>query len=136
MTLNTHLTFRGQCEDAFKFYERCFGGAIVTKLTYGDSPMREEAPPEWRDKILHATLKVGENVLMGADVLPNQYERPKGFAVLLGVDNPVDAERIFYALAENGTVQMPLQKTFWADRFGLLVDQFGTPWEINCEQPH
>ena len=134
MKLNPHLTFSGQCEAAFKFYERCFGGKIVTMLTWGSSPMAQQAPPEWREKILHATLAVGSNVLIGADILPEQYEQPKGFSVLLGIDDPVDAERIFHALAENGTVQMPIQKTFWAVRFGVLVDQFGTPWEINCEQ--
>jgi PhnB protein len=71
---------------------------------------------------------------MGADPVPEQYEQPKGFVVLLGIDEPVDVERIFHALAENGTVQMPLQKTFWSVRFGALVDQFGIPWAINCEQ--
>ena len=136
MKLNPHLSFGGQCEAAFQFYERCFGGKILTMLTYGNSPMAEQVPPEWRGKILHATLTVGDNVLMGADALPEQYEQPKGFQVLLGIDDPVDAERIFQALAENGTVQMPLQKTFWAVRFGVLVDQFGVPWGINCEQAH
>jgi len=114
--------------------ERCFGGTIVTMLTYGKSPMAEQVPPRWREKILHATLTVGDNVLMGADPVPEQYEQPKGFAVLLGIDDPVDAERIFHALAENGAVQMPLQKTFWSVRFGVVVDQFGIPWAINCEQ--
>jgi PhnB protein len=134
MRLTPHLAFGGQCEAAFKFYERCFGGRIVTMLTYGKSPMAEQVPPGWREKILHATLAVGDNVLMGGDLVPEQYERPKGFAVLLGIDDPADAERIFHALAENGTVQMPLQHTFWAVRFGVLVDQFGIPWTINCEQ--
>jgi PhnB protein len=134
MRLTPNLAFGGQCEAAFKFYERCFGGKIVTMLTYGKSPMAEQVPPRWREKILHATLTFGDNVLMGADPVPEQYEQPKGFAVLLGIDDPVDAERIFLALAENGTVQMPLQKTFWSVRFGVLVDQFGIPWAINCEQ--
>lgn len=136
MRLNPHLSFGGQCEAAFQFYERCLGGKILTLLTYANSPMAEQVPPEWRGKILHATLTVGDSVLMGADVLPERFEQPKGFQVLLAIDDPVDAERIFQALAENGTVQMPLQKTFWAVRFGVLVDQFGVPWEINCEQAH
>jgi PhnB protein len=136
MRLNPHISFGGQCEAAFHFYERCLGGKIVTMLTWGDSPMATEVPPEWHEKICHATLTIGANVLMGADVPPAQYERPKGFQVLLGIDDPVDAERIFQALADNGTVQMPMQKTFWAARFGVLIDQFGVPWEINCEQAH
>jgi PhnB protein len=134
MQLNPLLSFGGQCEAAFKFYERCFGGKIVTMLRYDNSPMADQVPREWREKILHATLTVGANVLMGGDVLPEQYEEPKGFQVLLGINDPVDAERMFHALAENGTVRMPLQKTFWAVRFGVLVDQFGIPWTINCEQ--
>jgi PhnB protein len=103
-------------------------------LTYANSPMAEQTPQEWRGKIFHATLTVGENVLMGGDVLPEQYEQPKGFQLLVGMDDPVDAERIFEALAENGTVLMPLQQTFWAVRFGALADQFGIPWGINCER--
>jgi PhnB protein len=130
--LNAHLNFGGQCEAAFQFYERCLGGKIQTMLSYGDSPMADQVPAEWQSKILHATLSVGDDVLMGADVLAEQYEKPKGFSVLLHLDDPAEAERIYQALAENGTVQMPLQKTFWAALFAVLVDSYGTPWEINC----
>ena len=134
MKLNPLLSFRGQCEAAFKFYERCLGGNIVTMLTYANSPTGEPVPQEWQEKILHATLTVGDNVLMGGDVLLEQYEQPKGFQILIGLNDPLDAERIFQALAEHGAVKMPLQTTFWAVRFGVLVDQFGIPWVINCEQ--
>ncbi len=134
MRLNPMLTFNGQCEAAFKFYEKCLGGKIVTMLSHGDSPMAEQVPSEWRNKILHATLHVGDTVLMGSDSRPEQYEEPKGFSVTLGIEDPADAERIFHALAENGTVRMPIQKTFWTVRFGMLVDRFGIPWMVNCEQ--
>jgi PhnB protein len=134
MKLTPHLVFGGQCEAAFQFYERCLSGKIVTMLAYGNSPMAETVPPEWRGKILHATLTVGDSTLMGADAVPEQYERPRGFHVTLGIDNVGEAERVYRALAENGTVQMPLQQTFWAVRFGVLVDQYGISWEINCEQ--
>ena len=134
MELSTQLTFKGQCEPAFNFYEQHLGGTITFALTWGNSPMASQAPPEWSDKILHASLTVGDGVLMGCDVPPGQYEPPKGFSVLLAVDNHVDAERIFHALSENGTVLLPIQETFWAVRFGIVVDQFGTPWEIHCEQ--
>jgi PhnB protein len=134
MKLYPHLAFNGECEAAFQFYAQCFGGEIITMLAYGNSPMAEQAPPEWRGKILHATLSFGDNVLAGSDSIPGQYEQLRGFQVLLGVDDPADAERIFNALAENGTVLMPIQQTFWARRFGVLVDRFGIPWEINCEQ--
>ncbi len=136
MKLNPHLAFGGQCEAAFHFYERSLGGKIVTMLTYGNSPMAEQVPLEWRGKIVHATLTVGNSVLMGADVLPERHEQPKGFHLVLAIDDPVDAERVFQNLSEDGSVQMPLQKTFWAVRFGVVVDQFGISWEINCEQAH
>ena len=135
MKLNPHIAFGGQCQDAFQFYERCLGGKILTMLTYGDSPMAEQVPPQWRGKILHATLTVGDNVLYGADVLPEQYQPPRGFHLTLGIQDPGEAERIFRELSQNGTVQMPLQKTFWAAAFGVLTDGFGVSWEINCEQP-
>jgi PhnB protein len=134
MKVNPHVSFGGQCQEAFQFYERCLGGKIITMLAYGESPMAEQVPPEWRGKILHATLAVGDNVLYGADVLPDQYQPPKGFHLTIGIKDPVEAERIFRELSENGTVQMPLQKTFWAIRFGVLLDRFGVSWEINCEQ--
>ena len=134
MKWNAHLSFNGDCQAAFQFYEQCFGGRIITMLTYGDSPMANDVPPEWREKILHATLTAGTSVLMGTDVLPNQYQELKGFHIVLGIEDPLEAERIFHALAQNGKVLMPIQKTFWAVRFGVLVDRFGIPWEINCEQ--
>ena len=95
---------------------------------------RKATPPEWRNKVMHARLMVGDEVLMGSDAPPGRYEGAKGFSVTLGIENPADAERIFHALAQNGTVQMPIQETFWATGFGMLVDQFGTPWMINCEK--
>lgn len=134
MQVSFHLVFGGQCEAAFQFYERALGGKIVNILTYGDSAMAEQVPPEWRGKIVHATFAVGATVVAGADVLPERYAKPQGFYVLLGVDDTRDAERIFAALAENGEVQMAMQETFWSRRFGVLTDQFGIPWEINCEQ--
>jgi PhnB protein len=134
MQLNPYLTFNGKCEAAFKFYEQCLRGKIEIMMTHGDSPMAQQVPSEWRNKIIHARLTVGDNVLMGSDAPPERYEEMKGFSVSLSVDDPAEAERIFNALVANGTVRMPLQKTFWAVRFGLLVDQFGVPWMVNCEQ--
>ena len=134
MQLNPYLTFNGKCEAAFKFYEQCLRGKIEIMMTHGDSPMAQQVPSEWRNKIIHARLTVGDNVLMGSDAPPERYEEMKGFSVSLSVDDPAEAERIFNALTANGTVRMPLQKTFWAVRFGMLVDQFGVPWMVNCEQ--
>jgi PhnB protein len=137
MTLEPHITFNGNCEAAFRFYEQRLGGKIVTMLTWGTSPMATEVPPAWHEKICHATLTVGQSVLAGGDVPSDRYRRPTSFQLLLGFDDPAEAERVFHALAENGTVTMPLRETFWAPRYGLLTDQFGVPWEINCQPvPH
>jgi PhnB protein len=133
MQLNPYLTFNGQCETAFKFYERSLGGKIEAMLPHAGTPVEQHVPAEWRSKILHARLIVGDQALMGSDAPPERYEQPKGFSVSLQTKDPAEAERIFSALATNGTVRMPLQKTFWAARFGMLVDQFGIPWMINCE---
>ena len=134
MQLNPHLHFNGECEAAFKFYEQCLGGKITFMMPHEGTPVGDQVPGAWRKKILHASLKVGDDVLMGADSPPDHYQKPQGFSVTLGMQDPAEAERVFHALAENGTVQMPLQETFWAARFGMLIDRFGIPWMINCEQ--
>ncbi len=127
MKLNNYLNFNGQCEAAFHFYESCLGGKISYLMTHGDSPMADQVSPEWRDKVMHAALVVGDQTLMGSDAPPEHYQRPAGMYVSLGIETPAEAERVFHALAENGTVQLPIQKTFWSARFGMLIDQFGIP---------
>ena len=134
MQWNPYLTFNGRYEAAFKFYEKVLGGKIEAMMTYGSSPMAEQTSPEWRNKIMHARLNVGDKMLMASDAPPDRYEAMKGIMVTLGIDDPGEAERVFHALSENGTIQMPIQETFWALRFGMLVDQFGTPWMVNCEK--
>lgn len=134
MQFNPYLNFNGQCEAAFKFYQQCLGGDLQTMMTYGESPMADQVPTDWRDKIIHATLIVGETALLGGDAHPDRYEVPKGFSVTIQIDDPADAERIFQALSADGTVTLPIQQTFWAARFGMLVDRFGIPWMVNCGQ--
>lgn len=137
MQLNPYLFFNGHCETAFKFYEQCLGGEITTMMTYEESPdssMAESLQPEWRSKIMHVSLKIGDQELMGSDVLSEHGEHITGFSVSISLNDPAEAERIFHALTKNGTVQMPFEQTFWAYRFGMLVDQFGIPWMISCEQ--
>jgi len=124
------LVFNGECDAAFTLYQQCLGGTVTFRLAWGDSPMADQAPPEWRDKILHATLTLGGTALSGADVL--SYQRPQGFQIQLNLDDVAAAERIFTQLAEGGEVTVPLQQTFWAQRFGAVVDRFGVPWSINC----
>jgi PhnB protein len=128
------LSFDGRCEIAFKFYERCLKGKVVFMLRWGDSPMAKDAPAEWQEKILHARLVIGDTALLGADALPGTYESPQGFSILLSPNSAGEAERLFHALAENGTVRIPLQESFWAQRFGSVTDQFGISWTINYEK--
>ena len=132
--VNPYLSFNGQCEKAFKFYEECLGGSGLSFHKYGGSPMEGHVPAEWRDKVMHATLLFENTALMGADAPPNFFTAPQGFSVSIHVDKPEDAERIFNALAKGGKIQMPIQQTFWTARFGVLIDQFGIPWMVNCSQ--
>jgi PhnB protein len=133
MQVNPYLTFSGNCEAAFKFYERCLGGKIEAMVTHEGTPMENQVPPAWRKKIMHVRLSVGDTVLMGSDGPPDSKSEIKGFSVSVTLKDTAQAERTFKALAEKGTIQMPIQGTFWSPRFGMLVDQFGVPWMINCE---
>jgi len=136
MQLSTHLNFSGQCEAAFKFYQKCFGGENLLMMKWGDSPMASQAPQGWSGKIMHATFTAGGFRLMGADSPPSNYEKPQGFAVVFDTGDAAEAERVFAALSENAQKTiMPLQETFWATRYGMVVDQFGTPWMVNCGKP-
>jgi len=134
MQLNTHLNFNGQCEAAFKFYEQALGGKIASMHSYDSTPAGQQVPADWQKKIMHAEMKIGEAVLMGADVPAERYQAPQGFSITFQTDQPAEADRVFEALAEKAQVQMPIQQTFWSARFGMLTDQFGIPWMVNCSQ--
>ncbi|MBD1865664.1 MULTISPECIES: VOC family protein [Trichocoleus] len=134
MQLNSYLMFDGNCEAAFKLYEQCLGGKITMMMTHKEAPSADNVSLEWHDKIMHACLELKDRLLMGSDCPPGYFEPPQGFYVQVSVPDPDEAERIFYALAENGKVKMAIAQTFWSARFGMLIDQFGTPWMVNCEQ--
>ena len=133
MQLQPYLHFNGDCETAFKYYERVLGGKIEAMLTHAGTPAEQHVPAEWRNKILHARFVMGDAVLMASDAPPGHYHKPQGFSVSIHINEPARAEDIFRALADGGTVIMPFQQTFWAARFGMLVDKFGTPWMVNCD---
>lgn len=135
MQLNPYLAFNGTCEEAFKFYESCLGGKIESVSRFAGSPMEKHMPAGWGDKIMHARLRVGDTILMGSDGGPEHYQKPQGTSIALMVDTAEEAERVFQALSEGGSVQMPIQQTFWAVRFGMLADRYGVPWMIDCELP-
>ena len=133
MQMNPYLSFNGDCEAAFKFYEESLDGKLGEIFRYTGTPVSEQVPADWQNKVMHGSLTIGEQVLMGADIAPDRYEKPQGFSLSLQMKSTTEAERIFQLLAKDGTVVMPLQKTFWAARFGMLVDRFGIPWMVNCE---
>ena len=134
MQINPYLFFTGQCEEAFRFYEKLLGGKIEVMMAHEGTPAADAVPPEWLKKILHARLVVGDQVLMASDAPPGRQAKPQGFSVSLNLKDEVEAERIFKGLAEGATVTMSFQQTFWAKRFGMLTDRFGIPWMVNCEK--
>ena len=135
MRLSPYVNFNGQCAEAFKFYEKVMGGKITFQMTWGEMPSADQFPPDSHKLIMHSTLSVGDQVLMGADSPPGRYQQPKGMNVSIHVKDKAEGERLFNALAENGNVTMPFQQTFWSPGFGMCVDRFGVPWMVNTEQP-
>jgi PhnB protein len=133
MNVNPYLVFDGTCREAFEFYAEILGGNIVAMMTRADMPSDQPAAPEHRDMIIHARLAIGDKLLMGSDAPADRFRPMQGFMVTLGIDDPAEAERVYNAFADGGTVNMPLTETFWARKFGMLTDRYGTPWMINCE---
>jgi PhnB protein len=133
MRMNPYLSFKGDCADAFAFYEQHLDAQLGAIFRYGGSPMAGDVPPDWSNKVMHGTVTIGGQVLMGGDVAPDKYEAPKGFSLSLQIEHADEARRVFEALAEGGTVVMPLESTFWAVLFGMVIDRFGIPWLLNCE---
>jgi PhnB protein len=130
-----YLNFDGTCRDAFNFYESVIGGELSV-MANDDMPPDAQLGAEWEGRVVHASLALGEASLMGSDTPPDApVGAISGSYVSLRVDSIDDAERIFAAFAEGGEVQMPLDETFFAARFGSVVDRFGTPWMIDCEHP-
>lgn len=143
MNVTPYLTFDGNCRAAFEFYAQCLGTEIKAMMTAADIPADADmgdsdsgcagGPPP-ADKIIHACIEFENSLLMASDWMsPEPFQPPKGFSVALGVDSVDEAKRVFDALSDGGQVQMPLDKTFFAAAFGVLVDKFGVPWMINCE---
>jgi PhnB protein len=131
MKIDPYLNFNGTCREAFTFYAELFGGQIDTLMTYGESPMAGEMP-EMHERVMHVSLPLGQTTLMGSDAPPQYFQPAQGIWVSLHVEDEAEAERLFGALREGGAVTMALEQTFWAKRFGMVTDRFGTPWMINC----
>jgi PhnB protein len=131
----TYLNYGGNCEQAFRFYEEHLGGKITMMMTHGQMPNAAEVSPDWRNAILHARMNIGETELMGADIPPERFQPMRSAYLSLIVDSNSEAERIYTILSDGGQIFMPMQETFFAFRFGMLRDKFGTSWMILHERP-
>jgi uncharacterized glyoxalase superfamily protein PhnB len=134
MRISPHLCFDGQCREAIQLYQRIIGGTIETMLTYGESPMASSTDPRWHDRIVHATLVLDGIELTGVDMISGSYHRPQGFFITLAVDGAARAQDVFDSLSQGGEIHVPFAKTFWSPGFGVLVDRFHIPWEINSSE--
>jgi PhnB protein len=133
MELNPYLHFNGNCQEAFTFYEKVLGAKKLMMMTYGEAPQQPGQSPAMAKKIIHARIQLGNSLLMGSDAPPERFHKPQGFTVNVGCDKPEEADRIFKGLSDGGSIVMPIAKTFWAERFGMVIDKFGIPWMVNCE---
>jgi PhnB protein len=127
MRLDVYLNYRGTCEQAFRFYERHLGGRITGIARHGEQP-NPNIPADWKEKVLHARIEIGATVLMGADIPAAEPMRSSYLALTL--DREADAERVYALLAEGGEIFMKMEKTFFANRFAMLRDRFGTSWML------
>ena len=135
MKMHTYLNYGGNCADAFRFYEKHLGGKITMMMTHGEQQGLNSVPPELKNTILHARIDLGETMLMGSDMLPGRYQPMRSAYLSLNVDSNDEAEGIHKVLSDGGEIFMPMQETFFAHRFSMLRDRFGTSWMILHERP-
>jgi PhnB protein len=135
MQLYTYLNYGGNCAQAFRFYEQHLGGKITMMMTHGEAPDQSQVPPARKDAVLHARMTIGGTELLGADVPPDRFQPMRSAYLTLTLDSTAEAERIYALLSENGQIFMPIQETFFAFRFAMLRDTFGTSWMLLHERP-
>ena len=135
MKLHTYLNYGGNCEQAFRFYEQHLGAKITMMMTHGEAPNANNVAPDWKNAILHARLSIGETELLGADIPPDRFQPMRSAYLSLIVNSIDEAERIYALLSSGGDIFMPMQETFFAVRFAMLRDKFGTSWMILHERP-
>jgi PhnB protein len=134
MKLYTYLNYGGNCRQAFEFYAEHLGGTITSLTTHGELPGSSEIPPEWRDAVLHARIEIGETIVLGADIPPDRFQPMRSAYLTLMLDSVDEAERIHALLADGGQIFMPMAETFFAHRFSMLRDRFGTSWMLLHER--
>lgn len=135
MTIQPYLFFHGNCEEAFRFYERALKGKINAMLPHAGTPAEQHVPPEWKSKILHAKMTVGDAVILASDSPNEDDSKARGFSVCLHLNSAAEAERIYNELSAGGKITMPLGETFFAERFAMFNDKFGVPWMIHFARP-
>jgi PhnB protein len=128
--LTTYLNYGGNCEEAFKFYEQHLGGKITFLMRHGETPDGSPAPEHWKDKVLHAAMSLGGTSLLGADVDPGRFQPMRSAYLTLTFDSTLETERVYALLAEGGEIFMPIAESFFAHRFAMLRDRFGTSWML------
>ena len=134
MQLHTYLNYGGNCEEAFKFYEQHLGGKITFLTRHGEQP-NGQTPAEWSDKVLHARMNLGGTELLGADIPPDRFQPMRSAYLSLTVGSDEEADRVFAQLSAGGQMFMPMQETFFASRFAMFRDRFGTSWMLLCPKP-
>ena len=135
MKLHTYLNYGGNCEQAFRFYEKHLDGKITMMMRHGESPDASNVPPDQKNAILHANMTIGETQLMGSDVPPGRFEPMRSAYLSLSVESIEKAESVYALLSDGGQIFMPMAETFFAFRFAMLRDKFGTSWMILNERP-
>jgi PhnB protein len=131
--VSPYIAFKGNCRQAINFYQSALGAEVLFTQTVGDSPMANMGPAE---NIMHCTIKVGDSrIMMCDDPRPDAAQGVGNISLAIGLDDPSQAWLLFENLAKNGSVLMPLEKTYWAEAFGMVTDQFGIKWMVNCESP-
>ena len=139
MHINAYLCFNGTCREAFDFYAKTMGGKIEMTMMHKDAPKDAQGPcppePGMENWVLHARMRIGETLIMASDAPAPHYQKPQGTCLSLNVSSAAEADRIFTALTPGGQIMMPIQETFYAHRFGMVTDRFGTPWMVIFPKP-
>ena len=135
MKLQTYLNYGGNCEQAFRFYEQHLGAKITMLMRHGEAPGAAGVPENWKDAVLHARLELGGTELLAADIPPDRFQPMRSAYLTLTLDRAEEAERVYKLLAGGGQIFMPMEETFFAARFAMLRDQFGTSWMLLCDRP-
>jgi PhnB protein len=134
MQVQSYLNFGGRCEEALAFYKKHLGAEVTMMMRMKEVPdPTMKAPPGMEEKIMHSAFKIGETTLMASDGMSPEKAEFKGVTLSISVKDDAEAQRVFAAMSEGGSVQMPLTKTFWSSSFGMLQDKFGVPWMVNVE---